>query len=628
MKSTINLFKALPIEHKGTAKISDALLKKTVQRGFIFSPEVVYNYSERELLEFTDEIGLTPEQMNSSFHKSWKKIREASLEQLVLEQIIHYVTTYGFEHLGIYDENSVYIPTEDLEILGIEDNKLRLVVIKGYTREELKSKLMALLQTGIALKDDTIADVLVIANYVELDEQNIASIKNKEVKIALYDNLHIVPRDPLEFLRYAIFKCTGKTLLIKDDLTIDAIKSGDDVSKLFFYYTSEYGSHRLAEIFYRFKPLFLAFRSNSDLKPIINKIRRLAMRYHKPMPSDYLNDVTSIIKRGGFPDNIKLQEQLKNANPFRKIRLAYALKYRNTDANSILYRIRNGKSYATDFRFANHTSAGMVLDVVLNSIVENMDVEGKKIYIPKYISYALPATEKQFTGNFPSGSYITIPHDMVVGIYWKDVNRHRIDLDLSLINDVGQKIGWDVAYRDAERNIFFSGDMTAAPVGASELFYILKQNPANFIMFVNYYNFNCELEVPFKIMVAKEEVTNFNKNYMINPNNLMAVANSSINQKQKILGLLAVTPDESRFYFAETYLGNSITSSDKEYVTQGKEYLSGFYKNAINLNEVLKMAGAILVDEKEGCNIDLSPETLEKDTIINLLVEGALLLKS
>jgi len=619
MKATINLFKALPVEHKGAAQISDALLRKTVQRGFIFSPKVVYNYSERELLELTDKIGLTPEEMNRSFHKSWKKIREASIEQLVLEQIIHYLTTYGFESLEIYHENSIYIPTEELEIPHIEDSKLRLVIINGYTTEELKIELMDLLQTGIALSESTIDDVLVIANRIELDEQDIASIKNKEVRIALYDNLSIIPQNPVEFLRYVIFKSTGKTLLVKDDSTIDAIKSGDDVSKLFFYYMSDYGLKRLAEIFYRFKPLFLAFRSNSELKPIINKIRRLAVVHHKPMPNDYLNALTAMMNRGETIDCIKLREEMTKTNIFRKIRLGYALKYRTTNTNSILYRIRNGKSYATDFKFNTPEYAGILFEIVLKSIVNDMDVKNKKIFIPKYMSYALPATEKQFTGDFPSGSYITIPHDMVVGIHWYNVNGNRIDLDLSLINDVGQKTGWDSAYRDEERNILFSGDVTAAPSGASELFYIQKQNPANFIMFVNYYNYNSEIEVPFKIMVAQEEVTNFNGNYMVNPNNVISVANSVINQKQKTIGLLAITPEESRFYFAEFDLGNSITSSNKEYVAQGKEYLSEFYKNAISLNEVLKMAGAILVDKKEDCDIDLSPEAIDRNSIIKLL---------
>ena len=55
------------------------------------------------------------------------------------------------------------------------------------------------------------------------------------------------------------------------------------------------------------------------------------------------------------------------------------------------------------------------------------------------------------------------------------------------------------------------------------------------------------------------------------------------------------------------------------YVGQTRKYLFGFYTNTISLNEVLRLAGAELVAEKEGADIDLSPETLEKDKIINLL---------
>ena len=123
MISTLKLFRALPIKSKQKAEIGKSLLEKTIQRGFIFSPEVMYNYSEKELIQLTNdigkEIGLTPEQMNSSFHKSWKKIKEANIEQLVIEQIIHYITTYGFEKLGIYSHDSVYIPNEELKIPSI-----------------------------------------------------------------------------------------------------------------------------------------------------------------------------------------------------------------------------------------------------------------------------------------------------------------------------------------------------------------------------------------------------------------------------------------------------------------------------------------------------------------------------
>ena len=88
MKSTIRLFKALPTHNKAK-KTNDNLLKDTIRRGFVFSPEVVAFYPESELRKLM--IGLTPEELNSSFHKSWEKVKSADIEQLVIEQITHYL---------------------------------------------------------------------------------------------------------------------------------------------------------------------------------------------------------------------------------------------------------------------------------------------------------------------------------------------------------------------------------------------------------------------------------------------------------------------------------------------------------------------------------------------------------
>ena len=623
MQATIRLFKALPITDK-KKKQSKALLKKTINKGFIFSPEVVYNYSEKELVRLISaidkEIGLTAEQMNSSFHKSWKKIKEADTEQLVIEQLIHYFTTYGFEALGIYNKDSVYIPDERLEL---PDNEgITLTVIRGYTKPELKEKIMFLLQTGIALAEDTINDIVDIALFVGIDDSDISSIRNKETKTILYDYLDSFPGNPTEFLRYVVYKSTDKTLLIKDDVTLEAIKDSKNITalKLFNKYKIKYGLEKLSTIFYRFKPIFLAFKTNSGLCTIINKIRKLAVKHHIPTPEDYLNKVTAKIKNEEVIDIDKLKAELGKTTIFRKIRLAYALKFRTKDAEAILYRIRNGKSYAIDFQFNNKKKAKEMLNVVLDSIVDDIKVKDKKIYIPEYITYTLPATEKQFTGNYPSGTYISIPRDMIVGIHWENVESNMIDLDLSMINQNG-KIGWDGGYRNKDRTVLFSGDITDAPNGASELFYVEKQKMDSYILFVNYYNYDDSIEVPFKIIVAKERARNFNKNYMVHPDNILSVAKTKITQKQKILGLLTVTTKECRFYFAEANIGKSITVSGNPFIEHSKKYLFDFYRNTISLNDILVKAGNQIIRDKKNCDIDLSPENLEKNTIIDLLIE-------
>jgi len=627
MKAILKLFKALPIKVKQKAEASKSLLEKTIEKGFIFSPEVVYNCSDKELIRLADvieeEIGLTPEQMNSSFHKSWKKIKEAGIEQLVFEQIVHYITTYGFEKLGVYNPDSVYIPNEKLEIPHIDIDNINLTVINGYTRAELKDKLLKLLSSGIALEKETINNVVDVALWLEINEQDIGSIRNKEASIILYDNLNIVPANSIEFLRYIIYKSIEKTLIIKSKEVISEIKSKKNVGiiKLFDNYINIHGIEKLSEIFYRFKPIFLAFKTNPGLNKHINKIRRLAVKYHKPMREDYLNEITAKIKKGDPINERMLESELNRVNIFRKIRLANALKFRTKYADAILYKIRNGKSYAKEFHFDNKEAADKVLSIVIDSIAIDIEgkVYGKKIYIPEYMNYALPATEKQFTGNFPSGSSVSLSGDMVFGINWKNVGKDRIDLDLSLMS-ADMKIGWDAFWRKENSSILFSGDMTDATGenGASELFYIKPIKNVALIVFVNFYNFRSDLEVPFKILVAKKSDNTFGKNYMVDPNDVISIASSTINKKQKMLGIVIVEDGKCMFHFAEAYLGKSITSTNLDYANNARKYLFNYHRNALGLGEILERAGAKIVKDKE-CDINLSPWDLEKDTIINLL---------
>ena len=102
----------------------------------------------------------------------------------------------------------------------------------------------------------------------------------------------------------------------------------------------------------------------------------------------------------------------------------------------------------------------------------------------------MPATEKQFTGHLPTGSWVSVPEDLIVGIHWTNTKKRRIDLDLSIIG-VSGKIGWDGSYRSKRRDILFSGDVTDAPppIGALELFCIKKGLEEPKILIANYYNF-------------------------------------------------------------------------------------------------------------------------------------------
>lgn len=627
-ESTLRLFKAVPIESNSRkTKVFNNFLKESIKYGFVLSPEVVANYSDLNSLVsyLKGNIGIASKALNSSFHKSWNKVKNASMEQLVLEQVFHYLTTYGKE-AGFFDVDFVYIPAEKLNIPEIDIDSIPLVFIKGLTKEQLKEKLMGLLTSGIALSKNTIEDVVCIADYLKLFDSDLDLIKNKEVACILCQHLNRFPQNSVEFLRYMVYLTTGETLLIKNKALIEKIKLGNALNNQIFNYFQDYndldefgGFNRLAEIFYRFKPIFLAFKSKKHMAPIINLIRKLAVHNHKPMESDYLNDVTANI---ADIQVTKFVKKLTEYNIFRKIRLAYALKFRTTDADHILYRVRNGKSYVTDFSFDEKIKAATLLEYTLASIAKDISKSVKRgnktVYIPDFIDYALPATERQFSGNFPSGTFVSIPSDMVLGIHWKNSQKRSIDLDLSLISLTG-KFGWDRMYRNTSREVLFSGDMTDAsgPNGASEMFYLKNSDQDNFLVMVNDFNrVSEEEEVPMQVFVGKERVTSMAKNYMLNPNNLVASCNSSIKeQRQKIIGLVA----KNRFYFIETNMSNAITSRNNTLSNGSKEYLYNYYVNTINLRDILEYAGYIIINNKEEADIDLSPEAISKESILEIL---------
>ncbi len=648
--STLKLFNGIPVRTQKKRNPTQKICEETINHGFIFSPQVVGNNTDKELRAMiniiADEIGLTPEQMNSTFHKSWKKVRDAPYFQLLVEQAFHYMTTYGYERMGVYDKNQVFIPNERFDIPELEGG-LKLVVIQGYTISQLKEKILKMLNSGMALK--SIDEAVEVAKYCKLSDDEVLRLNNKEVRVRLYHELDLVPEDPTDFLRLVLFETTEKTLLINNLGTTKLIKeSKTDNAGIFLQYDEDFGYKRLAEIFQRFKPLFIAFKASETMIPIINKISHLSNKYHRTMKQSLLNNITAMIKKGIPIYPSKLNTELDKVNIFRKIRLAQSLKYRMTGNKSIMYKIRNGKAFATEMEFTNINDAEKVYDIIIKSITKDLKhLKGKEFYIPEHLTYSLPATEKQFTGNIPSGSYITVGKDMIFGVHWDNVEapnrrnsehdqyltsydygddthngKRRIDLDLHGMALNAGHVGWNAQYRSGNRSLIFTGDITDPPEeGASELFYINKDYEDTVLLTLNYYNFDPSLPVPFKIMVAEEHPNSFGTNYTINPNNMKCIVKSVIDVKQKVIGLGTVKNGECRFYFSETALGDSRAIRGGKYVNIARDYLANYATNQITFNEILEKVGAKIVTEPTKKSIDLSIEALQKDTFINLLVK-------
>jgi hypothetical protein len=162
-----------------------------------------------------------------------------------------------------------------------------------------------------------------------------------------------------------------------------------------------------------------------------------------------------------------------------------------------------------------------------------------------------------------------------------------------------------------------------APLGATELFYLKKGGQEPRILTVNYYNFSKEDAVDCKILVAHEKPKNFKQNYMVDINNIVASANIKISKKQNIIGLVLSIDGENRIYFCNTSVGNSITSNANAQATHIRKYLIGITKSSIDFRDILIKAGANVCNEiPDDDYIDLSPEALDKSSILNLLLQN------
>ena len=619
--SVLRLFNAVQVGQRNTAPHSAAVLERAIRHGYLLDPAIPPDVA---LLDAIDGVvGLSGPKANAAFHKSWAVVHDSPLEQLAIQQIIHYLTTYGFERLGIYRQDAVYIPAEVLDVPGIQAD-IPLTIVRALDAQEILGRIVQL-SSGIALAQETLDDLLAIVKANAYDRAFVNSIGNRELKALLSDLYELVPSEPVEFLRYLVAKLTGESLLIKNDYLIDKIKHADGKQLDALLAAAP---DNLATIFLRFKPLFLALKSISGNKTFFNRLRKQAVKLHQPAPADYLNGVTAQIKRRQL--NLELFEQrVQHAPIFRKIRLAYALSQRLHSGASIVYRVRNGRGWATEFAWQSELFGvtSQALSCVLAAIARDLrpNVAGQTIYIPPHMHYALPATEKQFTGNLPSGSYVSIPQDLIVGIHWVNTGK-RVDLDLSVIGESG-KIGWDAAYRSEGHEVLFSGDMTDAPApdGASELFYF-KQGPHEArILFVNYFNFQAGDVVAGKLLVAHEKPGQLERNYVVDPNHIVATANITIERRQNIVGLIVNLNGENRVYFANVSVGSSLTSRNGNQSTHARQYLVSSLVNSLAFRAILGMAGATVVDTRpSGAYVDLSPEQLDKTTIINLISPPAL----
>lgn len=640
IQAQLRLFKSYVTNNIHSVFTDNITLNKDyVKYGIFFNPH------SNELPECVvkiaiDMYGKDGAKWNKTFHKSFSTVRDTDLSELIAQQLIHYFTTYGLETLNLYDTDLVYIPIEQLDIPQLQEN-VPLIVINEITEEMLHDKLMNLLTSDIALSQQTIEDIICLSDY--LTSEDLEEINNTEIKITLYDKFNIVPKNSTFFLRYLIYKLTESTLLIKSKELYSQIQYCDIeilYNYLVQYVQQPYGYIKLANIFLRYKPLFLAMKrktyskKSKQINAIINRVSKLSKKYHKVVGIPILDNMTSIKTIKEVLQKVPtIQNELDKCSIFRKIRILNGINYRlNSNNDFDVYKIRNGKAWVEPKQQISLEQKQVLLylqNLVQDNIAAQIQpkLKDKSIYLPDNIIYKVPQSEKQFVGNIPEGSYIEIPKtdNLVIGISWKNV-KTRVDLDLKAVNKT-ETYGWDGLYKcnDPQESFYFSGDVTNAESGATELFYVGRNvKDKSFMLCVNNYTCNPE-DVPFELVVAKCNDTDIDYNYVIDPNNIITTIPFKMEQKQnfKTIGFVNITQENIQVYFREFNLGAAITTTDSKLTEGAYDYLTQFNKYQLSINDLLFIcnicpSSSPVIEQYVQCTQtteDKTPDTLYKKII-------------
>ena len=651
IQAVLSLFKAAPILQGVSTENFTLNNEENVAKGFFITDAAFQGcpfIASGSLNAFIEKnFGYNIFELNQAFYKSFKTVTELSQEEILRNKIMHYLTTYGFERLGIFSHDAVFIPPAELELPN-DAKPVKLTIINALAEDDVKSRAEKMIMSGIALAEETLKNLTTIISYLEM-KIDVDAVPNKELRVRLCEMLGLLPKNPAEFLRYLIYLSTGSTLLIKSPETIQLIKSAAlnkkaDFDQIFAAYIKANSIEKLAEVFHRYKPLWLAFKPHSKfMKSTVNKIRKLADKYHKPLTPKLLDTVTASAKIN--LDDLK--RELEKVTVFKRISLANAILFRAAAPDAIAYFIRNGKVFAEDYdkKFKLNYE---LLTTIINSIADTVrpNVEGKKIYLPENLTYAAPISEKKFIGELPYGSAYTFAgKSVVVGVHWfnlppseravKSYNTlydERVDLDLHL-NSNKRDIGWqndfdDKNYIDTKNTaVIFSGDMTDAPVekgGASEAFFVGESVQDEMIMV----NMNCytsnRAAVPFKLFLGEVNQAEIDRNYLINAHEISFCLPSKIEGGEMFLGFLYGDEEgNKKFYFTSAATGKRIVARSDENSLRMTAALKTSLESCLKLKDILKSAGAIFEKaDDEDWDINLDPQTVTKDMFLSLFEKG------
>ena len=621
----INMFNVIPTDCRESNAVNVAELNKAaLQAGYFVMPEACNEIAAAYIKEKDVD-------RNSTFYKTIQDVVSRSRFELLMDQLLHYASTYGTgftaEPFVMNDGDRSDVPELDMK---------NAVILAGATSAEIMARIANLFYSGVALKGQTL-DVLFwfIQNHLSIacsviDPDKIA---NREALTRFCSVTGVYPNDKFNLLRYIVYVTTGETMLIKNQNLVNKIKSS--VNKFDFNKLSEKQLEGLASIFYRYKPLFLAFKhtvgnrvynwqtrqydystQSSVNAGVINKLRRMAPSFHTPFTSGFWETLLFDVKPLS-----EIQNRVGEITNYKKVTLMQTILNKLDCNEDRLFIVRNQKMFTKKNSNSLDETARTYLENVYNilraSLVEALSAKKCVVKYPEFVNIALPTSEKNFVGNYPFGTKIELTSDNMFGVYWRNEWGAR-DIDLSTIDLSGTKTGWNARYYDEKANIVFSGDMTSAQPEATEIFYF-NDKVTDMMFKANL--FSGEIGSKMNVFVARcprpTSASGF-KNYMVNPNDI--VFNTDIITETKETTIGVVSNNELTLMTVNGI--NSMVSYGNKYSADMINALKNTTKNYIALKPILTDAG--FTEFSPTAEYDAETEILdltklEKDMLIQLM---------
>lgn len=489
--SLLSLFNAFVIDPKGTPQgvkqSEQELYLELLKHGVFVDPNIALlpskdQYIIMKLLK--DTRALSALELNSTLISQWNKVEGMSDVEFAIQQMAHYANI-DFLLTTNSNQSLVIKPIDQANLESFKSEVSRMFVqIKAITPSELKTMIINLISSGVAIKPEHIPGLIdAVKLYgIKIDP---AIIKNEQFAIVFCSRLNLVPDTAPRLLRTILYKASseqGETYLelnnSKRSKSIIECASQSMLLSELVAFKNEHGIEPLASVFNRYKPLFLSMKQVDSTDPeseskqvatLVNQIRRKSKKHHKPMPKDPLAYASSLSKEE--LSNETFAKVVKNKTSFLLIRAINALelmKRRDKTERMVVYRLPHNVHYKhlktedtniniknVSLDTINERISIMKLELIsrLQDKFKDSDVA---VVLPKQASIALPTSTKRFVGSLPI--YTSIEYQEsdqpVIGVVWE----HDIDIDLSAEVLGGISIGWNRNHR-SESDVFFSGDM-------------------------------------------------------------------------------------------------------------------------------------------------------------------------